>query len=306
MTVNFTNNLNWSTVNVYAWGGSADMQWPGIPMTDEGENGFDPGIHNFSASIPDDVEGIIFNGGGQDTDPQTTNITDFSPEGWYVNSKYTEVNADGKTVYQALPWGFQPEPSGASFKFTDNQKWGTVYVHAWNDSQELTKWPGDVMTEKTTNDFGEDVFTIYVPKGATGIVLSNGNGDQTVDISDLSQEGYYTKGDRDGSGHLYVTPWGPIDTGKKILFTCNWGTCYLYSWNDGGGEPSGAWPGSVVTETTTNGFGEKQFVAYIPSDATHIIFNNGNGEQTVNIDNLDVEGYYITGGPSNALTVASW
>ena len=306
MTVNFTNNLNWSTVNVYAWGGSADMQWPGIPMTDEGENGFDPGIHNFSASIPNDVEGIIFNGGGQDTDPQTTNITDFSPEGWYVNSKYTEVNPDGKTVYQALPWGFQPEPSGSSFKFTDNQKWGTVYVHAWNDSEALTTWPGDVMTEKTTNDFGEEVFTIYVPDGAIGVVLSNGNGDQTVDINDFSQEGYYTKGDRDSSGNLYVTAWGPIDTGKKILFTCNWGTCYLYAWNDDGAEPCGGWPGSVITETTTNDFGEKQFVAYIPSGATHIIFNNGNGEQTVNIDNLDVQGYYITGGPSNALTVASW
>ena len=52
--------------------------------------------------------------------------------------------------------------------------------------------------------------------------------------------------------------------------------------------------------------GEKQFVAYIPADATHIIFNDGNGTQTVNINNLNVTGYYITGGPNNALTVASW
>lgn len=85
MTVRFTNNLKWPSVYVYAWGGSSTMQWPGMLMNDDGENSIDPGVHNYSASIPEDVEGYLFTAGGADTAPQTSNITDFSHEGWFVN-----------------------------------------------------------------------------------------------------------------------------------------------------------------------------------------------------------------------------
>ncbi|MER2081219.1 MAG: starch-binding protein, partial [Ruminococcus sp.] len=295
---------NWGTVSVYAWtsGGGETAKFPGVAMTRDGDAEY--GGVNYSAQIPEDSAGIIFSAG--ENAAKTVDITDLSAEGWYTTDNQSEGN------YIAYKWGEtppeDPTPAGPSFKFTDNRGWGTVYMHAWNDGGALTQWPGDVMSEKTTNDMGETVFTIHVPNGATGVVLSNGNGDQTVNITDFSQEGYYTKGYRDGEGHLYVTSWsepsGP--SAKKILFTCGWGSCFLYSWNDSDGKPSGEWPGTQVTETTTNDMGEKQFVVYVPADAAHIIFNNGSGTQTVNIDNLDVTGYYITGGPDNALTVASW
>ena len=303
-TVKFTDKHNWGTVYVYAWtsGGGENAKFPGVAMTRDGDAEY--GGVNYSAQIPEDSAGIIFSAG--ENAAKTVDITDLSAEGWYTTDNQSEGN------YIAYKWGEtppeDPTPAGPSFKFTDNRGWGTVYMHAWNDGGALTQWPGDVMSEKTTNDMGETVFTIHVPNGATGVVLSNGNGDQTVNITDFSQEGYYTKGYRDGEGHLYVTSWsepsGP--SAKKILFTCGWGSCFLYSWNDSDGKPSGEWPGTQVTETTTNDMGEKQFVVYVPADAAHIIFNNGSGTQTVNIDNLDVTGYYITGGPDNALTVASW
>ena len=63
------------------------------------------------------------------------------------------------------------------------------------------------MAEKTTNGYGEEQFIINVPAGAEGIVLNNGSGDQTVDIIDFGVQGYYTKGDRDGYGHLNVYSW---------------------------------------------------------------------------------------------------
>ena len=303
-TVKFTDKHNWGTVYVYAWtsGGGENAKFPGVAMNRDGDAEY--GGVNYSAQIPEDSAGIIFSAG--ENAAKTVDITDLSAEGWYTTDNQSEGN------YIAYKWGEtppeDPTPAGPSFKFTDNRGWGTVYMHAWNDGGALTQWPGDVMSEKTTNDMGETVFTIHVPNGATGVVLSNGNGDQTVNITDFSQEGYYTKGYRDGEGHLYVTSWsepsGP--SAKKILFTCGWGSCFLYSWNDSDGKPSGEWPGTQVTETTTNDMGEKQFVVYVPADAAHIIFNNGSGTQTVNIDNLDVTGYYITGGPDNALTVASW
>ena len=69
-------------------------------------------------------------------------------------------------------------------------------------------WPGSVCTVSETNGYGETVYTITVPAGATGVVLSNGNGSQTVDITNFNVQGYYTKaGDKDGSGHLNVYTW---------------------------------------------------------------------------------------------------
>ena len=522
MTVRFTNNLKWPSVYVYAWGGSSTMQWPGMLMNDDGENGIDPGVHNYSASIPEDVEGYLFTAGGADTDPQTSNITDFSHEGWFVNSRYTEQNEGGKTVYTALYWGFEiggekvvkftdkhnwgtvyvytwtsgggenaafpgiamtrdgdseyggvnysaqipedsegiifsagkdapktvditdldaegwyttdaqiegnyiaykwgedPTPSGKTVKFTDKHNWGTVFVYAWtsgggenaafpgiamnrdgdaeyggvNYSAQIPedsagiifsagkdapktvditdldaegwyttdnqsegnyiayKWgetpedptpsgktvkftdkhnwstvyvyawtagggenaafPGVAMTREGDAEYGGVNYTAQIPEDAAGIIFSAGkDAPKTVDITDLNAEGWYTT-DAQSEGNYIAYKWGetpeePTPSSKKILFTCNWGTCNVYSWNDDGGKPSGEWPGSQVTETTTNDMGEKQFVAYIPADATHIIFNDGNGTQTVNINNLNVTGYYITGGPNNALTVASW
>ena len=66
---------------------------------------------------------------------------------------------------------------GSSFKFTDNQKWGSVFVYAWNDGGDVTAaWPGDPGTAPETNGYGETVFTITVPDGATGVVVNNGQG----------------------------------------------------------------------------------------------------------------------------------
>ena len=311
MTVRFTNNLKWPSVYVYAWGGSSTMQWPGMLMNDDGENSIDPGVHNYSASIPEDVEGYLFTAGGADTDPQTSNITDFSHEGWFVNSRYTEQNEGGKTVYTALYWGF--EIGGEKVvKFTDKHNWGTVYVYTWTSGGgENAAFPGVAMTREGDAEYGGVNYTAQIPEDAAGIIFSAGkDAPKTVDITDLDAEGWYTT-DNQSEGNYIAYKWGetpeePTPSSKKILFTCNWGTCNVYSWNDDGGKPSGEWPGSQVTETTTNDMGEKQFVAYIPADATHIIFNDGNGTQTVNINNLNVTGYYITGGPNNALTVASW
>ena len=63
--------------------------------------------------------------------------------------------------------------------------------------QTVTIWEG----------FGERQFIIKVPAGAQGIVLNNGNGDQTVDITDFNVTGYYTKGDRDDKNHLNIYSW---------------------------------------------------------------------------------------------------
>ena len=311
MTVKFTNNLKWSTVNVYAWGGSADMQWPGIPMTDDGENGFDPGIHNFSASIPNDAEGIVFNGGGQDTDPQTTNITDFSPEGWYVNSKYTEINSDGKTVYQALPWGFEPIQTGKLVKFTDNQKWGTVYVHYWTSSGESSEWPGIQMNDIGENgiDAGVHNFEATVPEDAEGLVFTAGtNGPQTTDVTDLSAEGWYTNGTKDGDKFIAI-PWSGSSVGETytVRFSCSWGgTVKAYYWADGNTPFDWNSAPAMNVEQQDNGFGQSVYIIEIPKTYNMVIFQNGS-TQTVDINtNSQSTNYYDAGESDGKHNVGTW
>ena len=56
-----TDNLGWGTMYVHYWGGSSESTWPGVQMSDEGDNGF--GSHNFSASVPSDATGYVFTKG---------------------------------------------------------------------------------------------------------------------------------------------------------------------------------------------------------------------------------------------------
>ncbi len=301
MTVRFTNNLNWPSVYVYAWGGDSTMQWPGMLMNDDGENGFDPGVHNFSASIPGNVEGYLFTAGAADTDPQTSNITDFTREGWFVNSRYTEKNADDKLVYTALYWGFEISGGNKVVKFSNNQKWGEVYVHAWAGETPLTDWPGIKMEDIGDNGMNEGVnnFQANIPDNATGILFTAGeNGPQTVDISDLNHEGWYTNGQQDAEGKFTAIPWdGGTSGGTRIVkFTNNkkWGEVYVHAW--AGDTPLTNWPGVKMENIGDNGMNEGicNFQASIPDNATGILFTAGDkGPQTADITDLNYEGWWL-------------
>ena len=207
----------------------------------------------------------------------------------------------------------EPDPGTKTVLFSDNQNWGTVYCYAWNDGGEcLGGWPGAQMSEIGTNDYGEKQFSIQVPTSATQLIFSNGAGAQTVDIPfDQSKDGWYITGWSDGKATVGSWPDGPVpDTsinGGEILFTdnYNWGTVYCYAW--GNGDMLGGWPGTRMQEAGTNDYGEKQFKISIPSGTTGIIFNNGNGTQTVDISySGGVTGYYISGWDNGKATVGSW
>jgi hypothetical protein len=209
-----------------------------------------------------------------------------------------------------------PIDNPGSFKFTNNQNWGAVYVYGFNAEGTVgEEFPGVPCTEDGTNDYGETVYLVNIPEGATSVVLSDGNGEtpsQTVDISDFSVEGYYTKaGDTDEFGHFNVHAWGDVepDDGPTFLFTNNagWSTCLVYAFNENG-SVGAEWPGNIQAETTTNGYGEQQFIIHVPAGATGIVLNNGSGDQTENITDFTVSGYYTNGSRNgyNNLMVLSW
>jgi hypothetical protein len=96
-----------------------------------------------------------------------------------------------------------------TFLLTDNFGWGTAYVYAWDDDgNEMNgSWPGSAQAETQVNDYGETQFVCHVPAGAKGVILSNGNGAQTEDITDFTHAGYWMDGSKNNSGHFIVKAW---------------------------------------------------------------------------------------------------
>ena len=94
-----------------------------------------------------------------------------------------------------------------------------------------------------------------------------------------------------------------------VFSTKDWTQAYSYCWNDATQQPLAAWPGTPMKKVTDdNGYGEKQYVAYIPAEYDMYIINNGNGgagNQTVDLtvpesagmymDGKNSDGYYLVG-----------
>ena len=102
----------------------------------------------------------------------------------------------------------------SEFMLTDNLNWGTAYVYAWdaNGGEPYGAWPGTLVTETAINDMQQTQFVIGVPDGAVGIVVNNGNGTQTVNITDFNYDGYWMDGTQDGQGHYNVIGYGEHST----------------------------------------------------------------------------------------------
>lgn len=182
-TVYFKNTSNWGTVNIHYWNNNNETTtWPGVPMEFVSGN-----VYKYT--IPAGMTGVIFNNGSGE---QTGDLT-------------VPSSNDQMYTYSSNSWGPYSEtpttpttPHGDTVKFTDSLGWGNVYAYFWGDgTTDLAgAWPGTAMTKIETNDFGQDVYSVSIPAGATSVVFTKGNdGPQTVDITDLgTYEGYYADG----------------------------------------------------------------------------------------------------------------
>ena len=305
ITVLFTDALNWGAANVYYWNNGPE--WPGTAMTLKETNSY--GQKVYQATIPANVTGIIFNGGGNQTVDITTGIVNGAQ--WYTldekeGNNYKVGYVGGNTNETTAPVSVTPTTapvtvpgSDITVLFTDVLNWGSPNVYYWDNGPD---WPGKAMTFKETNDYGQKVYQASVPRTATGLIF-NGGGNQTVDITTGIVDGaqWYTLDEKEGNNYKvgYVEvhtddttapvtkpttndTTAPVET-IKVYFTdaLNWGSPTVYYWNDGP-----AWPGTAMTFAETNDYGENVYTATIPSNAEGIIFS-GNGNQTVDItDNI--------------------
>ncbi len=94
-----------------------------------------------------------------------------------------------------------------------------------------------------------------------------------------------------------------------VLSSKTWSEAYIYCWVEGTEDYLTAWPGTQMKKVTDdNGFGEKQFVGYVPDEYNMYIINNSNGggaNQTADLsvpqssgvwlDKLDANGNWTVG-----------
>ncbi|MEE0855720.1 MAG: starch-binding protein [Ruminococcus sp.] len=331
--VAFTNNYDWENVYIYAYGTNNDGlmgNWPGRRLTISEDNGL--GHRNYYTEVPKNTYGIVFNNGSNEK--QTVDIA-FSGNttGWWVDG----IASNGK--YTVQEWNYQPnaptpEPTTAPegylrAVFTNNNNWSSVHAYGWDADGVVTlgDWPGKAMTNLGDNGYGHDNYEVFVPASTVGIVFSDENGQQqTVDIEFEPNKGWYLDGGQN-SGLYTVASWDYVepttatqgttvepttevipDGTVKIVFTNNenWPVVKAFAWDKSNHHLTGDWPGITMAKMGTNSYGYDNYYAYVPENATGIVFSDGGDNQTVDIPFEANKGWYITGQQDGLYTVNSW
>lgn len=101
------------------------------------------------------------------------------------------------------------DPEVRRVTFTNSFYWsGNISCYFWSDDDvTMTQWPGVAMQNIGTNDFGETLYSIDIPAGATWIIFTNGTS-QTVDIPYAGGElRFYPTAYTNDKGHFIVEMW---------------------------------------------------------------------------------------------------
>ena len=208
----------------------------------------------------------------------------------------------------------------ATYKKVDPNASIIVYVkansapnlYAWTSGGETVKalngeWPGKKMSTKTTIE-GVDYY-MFVADGVEkfNIIFNNGSGAQTGDITNITATTFFSYDG--GSGYEILsdipvpdpnpnpnpnpepdpTP-NPDPVGKFYVYFAapsSWTTVKTWVWNHNNNDDNytgGTWPGEDCVKTSNKYNGITIWMWEYKGDKTdmptHIIFNNGSGEQT--------------------------
>ena len=279
-------SLNWDKVYCYYWKTNSDgsIAWPGMAMSSVGS-----GIYSYK--IPDGYDCVIFNdgSGNQTVDLSVTKGSVFVPtslsgkiEGTWNNlSNDDSDNNDNQNGSDDNLTG--NITIGSTTVCFDNSitKWGTVYCYYWSDGQSGSiTWPGTKMSLLSGN-----VYCFEVPNG-NNVIFTDGNGNQTVDLSASFGKVFCpdsATGKISGSwqDYGYIIKDNNSDVDRVVYYnntTTNWNKVYCYYWISGS-NGSVIWPGVEMTLD-----GNKVYSIEVPEGNDSVIFTDGNGNQTVDLE----------------------
>ncbi len=272
---------------------------------------------NLTATLSEDAKSGWYQIQGQDkvnlTPGESVNLT-IGADMNFGDTKTIEWGAlsqDGKEKNGKLTFK-KVDPNAAIIVYVKANSAPNLY--AWVEGGEKAKtlngeWPGKKMSTKTTIE-GVDYY-MFVADGVEkfNIILNNGSGAQTGDITGITATTFFSYDG--GSGYKVLTDITapdptpnpnpnpnpnpeptpePAPTGKFYAYFAapsSWTTVKAWVWNKDNGDDNytgGTWPGELCTKTsqTYNGMAiwKWEYNGEKTDKPTHIIFNNGSGEQT--------------------------
>ncbi len=331
ITVKFTDALNWGAANVYYWDNGAE--WPGTAMEKAEVN--DYGQQVYTAEVPADVKGIIFNGNGN----QTVDITEGIADGaqWYTTGEKEGDNYKVNLVSDVVPTEPDVEPTepivepttvveptsepaqGAYYLVGSFNEWAAdeAYKLTKNDAADTDEYTINVELSK------DDSFKVIYTDGDNTTWYPDGMDNDYVVAADGTYDVYfrpnYDGGEDWHSGCIYaakqadeepttvvepatvVVPTEPVvePTTSEPSNTITVKFTDALNWGSVNvyyWDNGGDWPGSAMEKAEVNEFGQQVYTAEIPTDVKGIIFN-GNGKQTVDITEGIADGaqWYTSG-----------
>ena len=195
-------------------------------------------------------------------------VANVKTNGSYCGQTKTYSGSDNPTPTPTNPTQI---PDGKNYVyFKNNDNWSTVNFYYWSEENSaMIAWPGVNMESVGNNEYRAEL-----PNGATKVIFNNGS-QQTNDLSIPGANQIYDNGSWRPYGNN-PTPTTDVIDGECIYFrnNDNWSEVKIYYWSESNDQMV-SWPGVNMESAGSNVYKYK-----VPSDATMVIFNNGQGAQT--------------------------
>ena len=237
--------------------------------------------------------------------PQNVDLTGYKcvVSGDETNPNFAYYVSDNVTVDE--PDEVLPENITIYVRTTVND----AHLYAWDkDGNNFGNWPGEAVSSlpKKTIDGQEWHYRTY-DVGKLNVILNNGNGTQTGDITSLTADHFFeysggTTATDVTSAHVYQSDM-TVEEGKVYAYferPAGWGSdIKVWAWNNTEDFTGGNWPGQSATlvGTATNGNEIWKWVCGNDNATpTAIVFNCNNGTNQTSDLPFTNGGYYTVDG----------
>ncbi len=240
---------------------------------------------------------------------------DYTPDGF--NNDDIKASGEGYCVWTKVDVGdlgdkIVPENDGNGLsvyvqKNTIPASWDGIYCYAWLDENtRLTAtFPGEEVT-KVVTVAGEEYYkySFHSSHSMVNMLFADKNGAQTVDMTNISSDTYYSFSTTDNAGKYTLNELAvsgnevgePITIAlEKSSIPASWGSVKCYAWDKNDNTLRGAWPGEAMTSTMTIGSADFYYCTF-PATVTmlNLIFTDGSN-QSVDVKGITKSSYYRLG-----------
>lgn len=278
---------------IYAWDKNEQMlsgAYPGTQMTNKRTiGGVEFYYMTFEKPNPDYAINFILSEGDDTT--KTQDITDVNGDVFY--SFANQQANDLSNIYLAelyAPFVCIDKPSG------NLPADKTVYINAsFDDATIVYTTDGSNPSASSDKAYGKKELTFTEGEDVTvkaGLLIND-------NVKSVVTRNYKITAAGSGSGS--------VDDGNVTIYCKADEAPFIYSWDNNGGsvvEHSGPWPGTKMTETATID-GESWWTCTFDVKPINIIFNNGNGGQTPDINGLSTDSYFEYNGNATVTNVTA-